>query len=173
LSAAQAAPDVSGEASRPYSATAIVRAIDAPSAAFLAATTESFTVDGGDDQSGGVEALTGAGTQAGGRLAALLGPAWLSRKKEDDLLRLEVEGTRALAEFVRFRSILKKTAGVRGIQMEVLRPDQAVIAVNFDGNGQSLAAKLLAHAYPSFGIDIYDLTGARLKVKLTRVAGNN
>jgi hypothetical protein len=83
-------------------------------------------------------------------------------------LRIEVEGTRALAEFVRFRRILNATAGVRGSQIEVLASDRALIAVDFNGNARSLAANLMANSYPSFGIDIFDMSDRGFAVRLVK-----
>lgn len=165
---AESAGGAAGSVMRTYQAVASLRALEVPSGTVLAAVTQEATATDAEDRIGGLKALAAAGSAAGESLEANLKSAWLTRQKEAAVLRIEVEGTRALAEFVRFRRILNATAGVRGSQIEVLASDRAVIAVDFNGNVQSLAANLMANSYPSFGIDISDMSDRGFTLRLVK-----
>jgi hypothetical protein len=156
---------------RTFTATASLRALEVPSADLLAQTAENFVTVDTDDHAGAIKALAGVGEKAGRSLAALLRPAWINRANKAPALRLEVEGTRALRDFVRFRKILKVTVGIRGIQLERLQANQAVISVDMDGDAQALAAKLMANQYPSFRVDIYEVSRKILKIRLVNTTG--
>jgi hypothetical protein len=171
-STAQGTTGSGAQGPRTFTATAALRALEIPSGDLLTEVTENFVTVDTDDRAGGLKALAGVGERAGRSLAALLRPAWLNRTQKASVLRMEVEGTRALSDFVRFRHILKATEGVRGIRIESLKADQAVVAVEVDGNARTLAAKLMANNYPAFTIDIYDVSAEGLKVRLVRAAGS-
>jgi len=84
---------------------------------------------------------------------------------------LEVEGTHALADFVRFREALKETQGANEVRIEVLRRDSSVIAVGFDGNAEALARILMATGYESFGIKINQITSNGISLQLIKNTG--
>ena len=122
-----------------------------------------------DDENGGREALFNAGLLVGQEMILQLTSAWESESRQQSLVEINIHGTRELANFIKFRKALGKIPGVTGIHIKVMKADESIISVDYEGTAQSLADELLLKTFESFGIDIYEVSPGRLGIEL--VAG--
>ncbi len=119
-----------------------------------------------DDESGGREALFNAGILVGQEMAQQLTSAWESESKQESLVEINIHGTQELANFIKFRKALGKIPGVTAIHIKVMKADESIISVDYEGTAQSLADELLLKTFESFGIDIYEVSPGRLGIEL-------
>jgi len=119
-----------------------------------------------DDKSGGREALFNAGMLVGQEMTLQLTSAWESESKQQSLVEINIHGTRELANFIKFRKALGKIPGVTAIHIKVMKADESIISVDYEGTAQSLADELLLKTFESFGIDIYEVSPGRLSIEL-------
>ena len=83
------------------------------------------------------------------------------------MVEVIIQGSSNLLYFERFRQALMKLQGVRGLQIKEMRPDEVRLMVDFEGNGEKLAAVLMLKAYGAFGINITEIALNHLKIQLT------
>ncbi len=119
-----------------------------------------------DDESGGREALFNAGLLVGQEMILQLTSAWESESNQQSLVEINIHGTRELANFIKFRKALGKIPGVTAIHIKVMKADESIISVDYEGTAQSLADELLLKTFESFGIDIYEVSPGRLGIEL-------
>ncbi len=119
-----------------------------------------------NDEMGGREALFNAGTLVGQEMILQLTSAWESESDQQSLVEISVHGTRELANFIKFRKALGKIPGVKAIHIKVMKADESIISVDYEGTAQSLADELLLKTFESFGIDIYEVSPGRLGIEL-------
>jgi hypothetical protein len=119
-----------------------------------------------DDEKGGREALFNAGMLVGQEMILQLTSAWESESKQQSLVEINIHGTRELANFIKFRKALGKIPGVTAIHIKVMKADESIISVDYEGTAQSLADELLLKTFESFGIDIYEVSPGRLGIEL-------
>jgi len=118
---------------------------------------------------GGREALLNASMLVGQDLVLQLASAWESEASSQSLVEINIHGTSELANFIQFRKALGKIPGVSAIHIKVMRADESIITVDYEGTAQSLADELLLKTFESFGIDIYEVAPGKLSIEL--VAG--
>ena len=119
-----------------------------------------------DDEKGGREALFNAGMLVGQEMILQLTSAWESESSQQSLVEINIHGTRELANFIKFRKALGKIPGVKAIHIKVMKADESIISVDYEGTAQSLADELLLKTFESFGIDIYEVSPGRLGIEL-------
>jgi len=119
-----------------------------------------------NDEMGGREALFNAGTLVGQEMILQLTSAWESESDQQSLVEISIHGTRELANFIKFRKALGKIPGVKAIHIKVMKADESIISVDYEGTAQSLADELLLKTFESFGIDIYEVSPGRLGIEL-------
>jgi len=119
-----------------------------------------------DDETGGREALFNAGVLVGQEMVLQMTSAWESESSRQSLVEISIHGTRELANFIRFRKALGKIPGVTAIHIKVMKADESIISVDYEGTAQSLADELLLKTFESFGIDIYEVSPGRLGIEL-------
>ena len=119
-----------------------------------------------NDESGGREALFNAGMLVGQEMILQLTSAWESESNQQSLVEINIHGTRELANFIKFRKALGKIPGVTAIHIKVMKADESIISVDYEGTAQSLADELLLKTFESFGIDIYEVSPGRLGIEL-------
>ena len=130
----------------------------------FAARTAVFASD--NDEKGGHEALFNAGMLVGQEMILQLTSAWENESSGQSLVEIDVHGTRELANFIKFRKALGKIPGVTAINIKVMKADESIISVDYQGTAQSLADELLLKTFESFGIDIYEVAPGRLSIEL-------
>jgi len=119
-----------------------------------------------NDEMGGREALFNAGMLVGQEMILQLTSAWESESDQQSLVEISIHGTRELANFIKFRKALGKIPGVKAIHIKVMKADESIISVDYEGTAQSLADELLLKTFESFGIDIYEVSPGRLGIEL-------
>jgi hypothetical protein len=119
-----------------------------------------------NDEKGGREALFNAGMLVGQEMILQLTSAWESESDQQSLVEINIHGTRELANFIKFRKALGKIPGVKAIHIKVMKADESIISVDYEGTAQSLADELLLKTFESFGIDIYEVSPGRLGIEL-------
>jgi hypothetical protein len=119
-----------------------------------------------DENAGGREALTMAGTLAGDQLALQLATAWRKLAEKPSQLEVMVEGTGNLANFVKFRRALTNISGVGGIRVKEIKPNETTLIVEYQGKAEDLATALMLQDFKNFGINIYEITHQNLKIAI-------
>jgi hypothetical protein len=119
-----------------------------------------------DEYEGGREALSNVGTAAGEQLVEEISARWHKIVAKPSQLELVVEGTNQLANFVKFRKALSSIAGVEGIKVKEIKPNETILIVDYQGKGEDLAAALMRKTFDTFGIDIYEIAQNVLKIAL-------
>jgi hypothetical protein len=99
---------------------------------------------------------------------ALAGVGLLRENAATGLTRvtLTVEGTGNLGNFVKFRKSLGGMAGIDGIQVQEMRPNETTLLVGYKGSVQELAAALMLQTYDSFTVTIVETGETSLRVAL-------
>jgi len=157
--------DIMGEETRTFSATVSVRAFAADTAAEIADVTRTSAGSGVNDAAGRRAALEKAGEACGRELAGELA-AVLSRPAGGDGLRVIVGGTRNLGIFVAFRRELLDMAGVSGIRLQEMRTNEAVLRVDYDGDGDGLARALADRRFETFTLKLYEAEPQEVRLEL-------
>ncbi len=119
-----------------------------------------------DEVVGGREALFNAGLLVGQEMVLQIASAWENEASLQSFVEIKIHGTSELTNFIRFRKALGKIPGVTAIHIKVMKADESIITVAYDGTAQSLADELLLKTFDNFGIDIYDVSPGNLSVEL-------
>lgn len=165
-SIAQKAPNIMGANIRSFKGRVIVRALRTDTGEEIAATAQTAVTANIDENVGSHDALSRAGSLAGEKLAAQIISSWQKRMKEATTIEIIVEGTRYLSNFVTFRRKINGITGVIGVQTKEMKFDEAILAVDFQGNAKGLADALMLKTYDTFGINIYEVSQNRLRIEL-------
>lgn len=155
-----------GVYNRAFRGVVTARALRTLTGAETAKTTRAVVSAGFDAAAAGREALAKAGTLAGHDLAAQIISLWKKEQSASADLEIVVGGTRNLADFVTFRRTVSDIAGVASILVKEIKPDEAVIGIDFDGDAHMLAEAMMLKTYDSFGINIYDISDNRIMLEL-------
>ena len=108
-------------------------------------------------------------TVAGTKIREALAGAGLLREKAAagaSRVALTVEGTGSLGNFVKFRKSLGGIAGIEGIQVQEVRPNETTLLVGYKGSAQDLAAALMLQPYDAFTVTIVETGETSLRVAL-------
>ena len=108
-------------------------------------------------------------TVAGNKIREVLAGAGLLRENATTgftRVALTVEGTGNLGNFVKFRKSLGGMAGIDGIQVQEMRPNETTLLVGYKGSVQELAAALMLQTYDSFTVTIVETGETSLRVAL-------
>lgn len=132
----------------------------------FADTTQTYVAAGADDISGKREAFSEVGLIAGRYFSLEIEAQYRKEDIEDADIEIIVEGVNYLADFVKFRRIIKNMSGVKGIQTKEIKSDESTAIVKFRGNSKELADAIISETYDSFSVNIDEISQKRLKVKL-------
>jgi hypothetical protein len=165
-SVASPSTNIMGSAMRSFNGTVALRALRSDSAESMVNLTRTAVAVSEEDAVGGREALGDAGATAGPALAEELISAWQKQAGRPSLVEVVIVGTNQLAHYVKFRKTLNTIAGVEGIRVKEIKPNEATLQVEYIGKPQDLAAALMQQNFESFGINIFEVTPERLKVEL-------
>jgi len=119
-----------------------------------------------DDEKGSREALFNAGMLVGQEMILQLTSAWESESSQESLVEIKIHGTSELANFIKFRKALGKIPGVTAIHIKVMKADESIISVDYEGTAQTLADELLLKTFETFGVDIYEVLPGSLGIEL-------
>ena len=159
------APNTMGT-SRSYAATVKARAFRVADGTELVLVEKAAVVAGSDDVVGGREAIKEAAGLVAADLAERIAATWGKEGKSLTTIKIAVEGTRDLANFVMFRRVIKKMPDVEKIKTLEMKPDQAVIEVDYQGTAEAFANGLMVNPFENFRLDIYEVSGELLRVAL-------
>jgi hypothetical protein len=132
----------------------------------LAAINQDAVTTNVDEYEGGLAALSDAGSTAGEALAQQLATQWRKLLEKPSEVEIAVEGTNKLAHFVKFRKALSSIAGVEGIRVKEIKPNEATLIIDYKGKAEDLASALMLKTFDAFGIDIYEITQDNLGIAL-------
>jgi len=165
-SIAHLVPNVMSGNVRSYQGIVTVRAVRVDTGEEIAASMQKAVTAGSDESAEIREALAQAGAQAGADLASQIMNVWYKESSQPTLVEVIIQGSSNLLYFERFRQALMELQGVRGLQIKEIRPDEARLVVDFEGNGEKLAASLMLKSYGAFGIHITEIALEHLKIEL-------
>ncbi len=160
------ASNTMGASRRSYAATVQAGAFRVADGTELALVEKEAVVAGSDDVAGGREAIKEAADLAAATLAEHIAAKWGTEGKTLTTIKIAVEGTRDLANFVMFRRVIKKMPDVEKIKTLEMKPDQAVIEVDYQGTAEAFANGLMVNPFEHFRLDIYEVSGELLRVAL-------
>ncbi len=80
---------------------------------------------------------------------------------------LTVEGSGNLANFVKLRRALAAIPGVTAIQVKEIKPNEAILLVDYAGGGRELATVLALQAFDAFEVTVVEALESSLKVALS------
>ena len=149
-----------------YQGMVTARAVRLDTGEEIAASMQTTVTASSDELAGGREALSKAGALAGSDLASQILNIWYKQLSQPTLVEVIIQGSSNLLYFERFRQALMELQGVRGLQIKEIRPDETRLMVDFEGNGEKLAAVLMLKAYGAFGININEIALNHLKIQL-------
>ncbi len=155
-----------GVYTRAFRGVVTARALGTLTGAEAAKTTRAVMSAGFEAEAAGREALTKAGILAGQDLTGQIISRWKREQSASVDLEIVVGGTRNLADFVTFRRTISDIEGVASILIKEIKPDEAIIGIDFDGNALMLAEAMLLEIFDSFGINIYDVSDSRIMLEL-------
>lgn len=162
----QPAPNTMGATRRSYAARVQARAYLVADGTELALTAKEAVAAGSDDIVGGRQAIDTAAGLAATDLAERIAAVWGKEGKDLTMIQIAVEGTRDLANFVMFRRVIKKMPDVQNIKTLEMKPDQALMEVDFQGTVEAFANGLMLNPFENFRLDIYEVSGELLRVAL-------
>lgn len=155
-----------GAAGRSFRSVLKARVLNARTGAEIARTSRAAVSAGDDASAAGSDALLKAGTLGGRDLAVQIMDFWKRERAAAAGMTVVVGGTGDLAAFVAFRRAVSDIQGVNAILVREIRPDEATLGVNFDGDSQMLAEAMMLENYAGFGINIYEVTDGRIMLEL-------
>lgn len=160
------APNTMGATRRSYSATVNARVFLVADGTEVALTEKEAVAAGSDDVAGGRQAIDTAAGLAATELAERIAAVWGKEGKDLTTIQIAVEGTRDLANFVMFRRVINKMPDVQNIKTLEMKPDQALMEVDFQGTAEAFANGLMLNPFENFRLDIYEVSGELLRVAL-------
>ena len=158
--------NVMGADTRSFRATVTVRALGTETGAEIATTTQTDVALNPNEFEGSREALTKAGTLAGEALSEQIATAWQKQSGEHTMVKIMVEGTQNLSNFVLFRKMLTELSGVEGIKLREMSPDTSTLMVDYTGTPKALADALMLKTFESFGINITEVSDEHLRIAI-------
>ncbi len=172
LAKASIVPNTMGETIRSFKATVEVNALRTDTGEVIVSLAREAVAVNADENDGGEDALKNAGALAGMVLANRISEAGKQGGITQEELRIYVKGTGNLGRFVNFRKRLGDLPGVSGLQILQIKPDEALLKVNFKSSSEDLAETLLGQSFDTFGINISEIKQKQLKIELIPIKNN-
>ena len=100
---------------------------------------------------------------------ALAGAGLLREKAATGSARvaLTVEGTGSLGNFVKFRKSLGSMAGIEGIQVQEMRPNETTLLVGYKGTAKDLGTALTQQPFDTFTLAVAEAGEGGLRVVIS------
>ncbi len=164
---AREATNTMGATLRSFSGTVSVRAYSVGSGREIAQTQRVFVTTADNPVDGSREALDQAARLAGEDLTKQVSRAWFAQGAGASEVEIHVAGISGnVASFVRFRGALSSISGVDSVQRREIQQDTAVMAVSYQGNVKALADAMLRLRFDTFGLNIQEVEGNRIRLQL-------
>ena len=158
-----------GEDLRSFKGTVLVKAIRISKQEEIGKSFQTVITVNADEVAGGIEAISQAASLAGKDMALQIASSYKRKKNETAKIKIIVEGTRVLSNFVKFRSALSSLDNVREIQSSEMKADKATVIVEYNGDVNTLAESLMLKSFESFGINISEVLPDQLRIVLVPV----
>ena len=158
--------NVMGANIRSFQATVTLRAVQTETGAEIGATTQTAAAANQSDYEGSTEALTKAGELAGEALSKQIASAWEKGFQGPSMVKIIVEGTQNLVNFVLFRKTLNDISGIGEIKTREMRPNTSTLMVEYTGTPKLLADALMLKTVENFGINITEVSEDHLRVEI-------
>ena len=155
-----------GADQRTFKGMVTVRAVRTETGEEIAAAEQSAIAVDTDAIAGGAAAIAAACKGAAEAIAGPVENAWQSSGVRPGMIEIAVTGTNNLAGFVKLRKMMTSAPGVNGIQIRSIGADQAIIAVDYPGSADELAATLIGNDFESFGIHISVIAAGRIEIEI-------
>jgi len=159
------APNTMGGDIKSFNAEITLQAFRTESGEEITTITQNAVSAHADESAGVRVALDHSGRMVGEALSKRILDTWRAEKPPAEI-RIVVEGTRHLANFVTFRRTLSQIAGVNELQTREMKADEASLAVDFEGSEKDLADALLLKTFDAFGINISEVSPGFLRIEL-------
>jgi len=172
-SSAQAARNRMGDTIGSYQADVRARAIRTDSGVVIGETEQSFVAISDDPTLGGADALAGAGRLAGTDLSEQIASVWQDKIKSLIGIDITIRWGGDLANLVAFRKAIIAIPGTKRMFPQEMTADDAILAVDFEGDEKDLANALMVNTFPSFGIHIFETSALHLGVELVPPEAND
>jgi len=163
---AEQTPNTMGENLRSFKGTVLVNAISTSKKKEIGKSFQTVTTVNADETAGGIEAISQAASLAGKDLVLQITSSYKREKNETTEIKIVVEGTRILSNFVKFRQTLSGLSNVKKIRSSEMKADEAIVIVEYNGNVNMLAESLMLKSFESFGINISEVLKDKLKIVL-------
>lgn len=157
--------EVIGEEMQSFSATVSVRAFSTEGGKEIAEVVQTSVESGLDEITARRAALEKAGEMCGKKLAEKLRSAKAGPVAEEGI-RVIVGGTGNLGNFVMFRRELREIKGIEAIRLEEMRTNEAVLQVDYDGDGATLAKAIREKDFNAFTIKLYEAAPGEVRLEL-------
>jgi len=159
------APNIMGGDIKSFNAEITLQAFRTESGEEITDITQNAVSAHADESAGVRIALEHSGRMVGEALSKRILETWGAEKPPAEI-RIIVEGTRNLANFVLFRRTLSQIPGVNELQTREMKADEASLVVDFDGSEKDLADALLLKTFDAFGINISEVASGFLRIVL-------
>ena len=158
--------NVMGANIRSFQATVTLRAVQSKTGAEIGSTTQTAVAAKQSDYEGSTDALTKAGALAGEALSKQIASVWEKGFQGPSMVKIIVEGTQNLVNFVLFRKMLNDISGIEEIKTREMRPDTSTLMVEYTGTPKLLADALMLKTVENFGINITEVSEDHLRVEI-------
>jgi hypothetical protein len=165
-SVAQKAPNIMGEDIGSFQGIVTAYAISTEACEKIATTVQTFAAMNRDEILGSREVLAGAGTLAAEDIAAQISAVWRKQSNAIQKVKIIVDGTRHLGNFVLFKRILNDLPGMKEMQTSEVKADEATIIADFQGDAEKLAETLMLKTADPFGIKINEISENSIRMEL-------
>ena len=88
------------------------------------------------------------------------------RKKKLQNIEIIVQGTRNLSYYINFKKGLKEINGVKTIQVNDMKQDEANLLVNFEGSSKEFTDALVLKKFEKFSIRVFEISETKLRIEL-------
>jgi len=82
------------------------------------------------------------------------------------MVKVLVDGTQNLSNFVLFRRVLSDIPGVEGIKIREMKADASTLMVGYAGTPKALADALILKTFDTFGININEVSESHLRIEI-------
>ncbi len=165
-SSAEQSSNTMGGDSHSFKGTLMARAIYISNEGEIGKTVQTANTVNTDKVSGGLDAISQAASLAGEDLAVQLTSSYSKKETEQSSIKIVLEGTRNLSNFVKFRKALSSLNNVGEIRSSEMKSNETTLTVEYRDNINTLAESLMLQSFDSFGINISNVSPGQLNIVL-------
>ncbi|MBA4367482.1 MAG: hypothetical protein C0403_07570 [Desulfobacterium sp.] len=158
-----------GKDSHSFKGTLMARAINISKESEIGKTFQTANTINTDENSGGLDAISQSASLAGEDLAVQLISSYSKKENEQSIIKIVVEGTRTLSNFVKFRKALSSLKNVGEIRSSEMKSNETTLIVEYRDKINTLAESLMLQSFDSFGINISNVSPDQLNIVLAPV----